>query len=943
MAELATLPTLSTLPTESSFSALSTESSSQVASLSSTPPTSVSPDSVSLASDHDTPKPANTTTPLLEGSCLLQEQQQYLQQEVEREQHVEEHGPSIAVQTLPEPPLQVKTEPEPELETRPELEPELDAGQQTPIAQAIIVAAQALTAPEPPSTGRSRRARGAAPPVYNLAKLSGTDIHGKRRANGDPVRERRRRTTTSNTLTGADALVRNGINALDLDWEIRGPSTPRSSRTTRKVKSSPKDELPARRPTRLSGAAVTGTLTAKMSALGKRSRKTFEKGLSRLSRELARLQDTDEFSHVDKRPVVHTVWSNGKFVDPREIEAEAAAPPPRKKAKTASSPEPEKKQEVAEKQEEGTKAGPAQTKGHVKKWLDKGLYAGQEAPADVFKGLTAQEKKKLAQIPELASGTKPNRSLPMPMFGGLRLLLTGRDFKLPYDVCNPLPPGQPKPTAYRTMTRNRFIGDAAAYWKKQPHFNDFQSKCVCKPEDGCDDQCQNRIMLYECDDTNCNVGRAHCTNRAFQSLQERTKQGGRFRIGVEVVKTGDRGYGVRSNRCFQPNQIIMEYTGEIITEEECERRMNEVYKENECYYLMSFDQNMIIDATTGSIARFVNHSCSPNSRMIKWIVSGQPRMALFAGDRPIMTGEELTYDYNFDPFSAKNVQKCLCGSPNCRGVLGPKSREPKAQKQAPKEDAGAAAGRKSSVKAGVKASKRKLKELLAGDSDDAAKSAKTKKRKIAKATGPGAAGLKAAKGAAAALKRSVSSISVSTKAALGSKKGGSTSGTPRRASTGGLKRYYGRKGGEVIRTSKAAIAVATSSRGAAGLKTGDGNKRTPKKKIVLSSSSSSPGKGSGRKVGKGTPSSASSIKKKKNSSHKKVATTTPNKPAAAASPLSSSSPRKRVPSRKVLEAAAAVPAALPASPAGSAAKSPKPRKGLELSRAARVRLVEDVD
>lgn len=455
MAELATLPALSTLPTESSFSALSTESSSsQVASLSSTPPTSVSPDSVSLASDHDTPKPANTTTPLLEGSRLLQEQQQCLPQEVEREQHVEEHGPSIAVQTLSEPTLQVKTEPEPELETRPELEPELDAGQQTPIAQAIIVAAQALTAPEPPSTGRSRRARGAAPPVYNLAKLSGTDIHGKRRANGDPVQERRRRTTTGNTLTGADALVRNGINALDLDWEIRGPSTPRSARTARKVKSSPKDELPARRPTRLSGAAVTGTLTAKMSALGKRSRKTFEKGLSRLSRELARLQDTDEFSHVDKRPVVHTVWSNGKFVDPREIEAEAAAPPPRKKAKTASSPEPEKKQEVAEKQEEGTKAGPAQTKGHVKKWLDKGLYAGQEAPADVFKGLTAQEKKKLAQIPELASGTKPNRSLPMPMFGGLRLLLTGRDFKLPYDVCNPLPPGQPKPTAYRTMTRS---------------------------------------------------------------------------------------------------------------------------------------------------------------------------------------------------------------------------------------------------------------------------------------------------------------------------------------------------------------------------------------------------------------------------------------------------------------------------------------------------------
>lgn len=132
-----------------------------------------------------------------------------------------------------------------------------------------------------------------------------------------------------------------------------------------------------------------------------------------------------------------------------------------------------------------------------------------------------------------------------------------------------------------TCSPDRFVGNAAAYWKKTPHFEDFASKCVCKPEDGCGEDCQNRIMLYECDETNCNVGRALCQNRAFQDLQERTKKGGRYRVGVEVVKTGDRGYGVRSNRCFEANQIIMEYTGEIITEEECERRMNEVYKDNE--------------------------------------------------------------------------------------------------------------------------------------------------------------------------------------------------------------------------------------------------------------------------------------------------------------------------------------------------------------------------
>jgi SET domain-containing protein len=68
----------------------------------------------------------------------------------------------------------------------------------------------------------------------------------------------------------------------------------------------------------------------------------------------------------------------------------------------------------------------------------------------------------------------------------------------------------------------------------------------------------------------------------------------------------------------------------------------------QCYYLMSFDNKMIIDATRGTIARFVNHSCEPNCEMIKWTVGGEPRMALFAGSRGIMTGEELTYDYNFE-------------------------------------------------------------------------------------------------------------------------------------------------------------------------------------------------------------------------------------------------------------------------------------------------------
>ena len=188
---------------------------------------------------------------------------------------------------------------------------------------------------------------------------------------------------------------------------------------------------------------------------------------------------------------------------------------------------------------------------------------------------------------------------------------------------------------------------------------------------------------------------------------------------------------------------------------------------------MSFDQNMIIDATTGSIARFVNHSCNPNCRMIKWIVSGQPRMALFAGDKPIMTGDELTYDYNFDPFSAKNVQKCLCGEANCRGVLGPKPKAPPVIKNL--------------VSSTVKAGKRKLQEMMgngaATDDSQPRKKAKalSQAKPITSTRGALASvGMKMSKGTATALKKSISSLASSAKKVTLSKQ---TGGARQRAKT----------------------------------------------------------------------------------------------------------------------------------------------------------------
>lgn len=91
-------------------------------------------------------------------------------------------------------------------------------------------------------------------------------------------------------------------------------------------------------------------------------------------------------------------------------------------------------------------------------------------------------------------------------------------------------------------------------------------------------------------------------------------------------------------------------------------------------------------------------------------------MALFAGDRGIMTGEELTYDYNFDPYCAGNVQTCMCGEEGCRGILGPKTKEEKERERKEKNNGktneGNSTGKTEGRESKLKGVKRKIVEVV---------------------------------------------------------------------------------------------------------------------------------------------------------------------------------------------------------------------------------------
>lgn len=90
--------------------------------------------------------------------------------------------------------------------------------------------------------------------------------------------------------------------------------------------------------------------------------------------------------------------------------------------------------------------------------------------------------------------------------------------------------------------------------------------------------------------------------------------------------------------------------GEVISAESFYNRMSGEYKECPHHYCLKLDGATVIDAyRCGNIARFINHSCAPNSQVEKWIVNGQYRMAVFAF-KDIQPDEEITYDYNFDSY-----------------------------------------------------------------------------------------------------------------------------------------------------------------------------------------------------------------------------------------------------------------------------------------------------
>ncbi|CZR46825.1 putative histone H3 methyltransferase DIM-5 [Fusarium proliferatum ET1] len=195
----------------------------------------------------------------------------------------------------------------------------------------------------------------------------------------------------------------------------------------------------------------------------------------------------------------------------------------------------------------------------------------------------------------------------------------------------------------------------------------------------------SKMPIYECHQScSCSID---CPNRVVE--RGRT-------IPLEIFRTPDRGWGVRSPVSIKKGQFVDRYLGEIITSNEADRRRSQsAISQRKDVYLFALDKftdpesfdhrlkgpSLEVDGEFMSgPTRFVNHSCDPNMRIFARVGDHADKhihdLALFA-IKDIPEGEELTFDY-VDGVSHEgeesgcdidHMTRCLCGSKKCRKFL----------------------------------------------------------------------------------------------------------------------------------------------------------------------------------------------------------------------------------------------------------------------------------
>jgi len=131
---------------------------------------------------------------------------------------------------------------------------------------------------------------------------------------------------------------------------------------------------------------------------------------------------------------------------------------------------------------------------------------------------------------------------------------------------------------------------------------------------------------------------------------------------IQRKKSKLHGFGVFAKEPINKNKRIIDYAGELVSNKVSEKREDRYLKKG-CIWVFRVNRNWSRDAAVGgNIARFINHSCTPNC----WIeVDAKTKTIWIRAAKAIKPGQELVYDYNTE---GDKVIPCRC-RPNCKTKL----------------------------------------------------------------------------------------------------------------------------------------------------------------------------------------------------------------------------------------------------------------------------------
>jgi hypothetical protein len=207
-----------------------------------------------------------------------------------------------------------------------------------------------------------------------------------------------------------------------------------------------------------------------------------------------------------------------------------------------------------------------------------------------------------------------------------------------------------------------------------------------------------------------------------------------------IRKSKIQGRGAFATRRIRAGTRIVEYTGEVISQDEANRRYDDDTMGRHHTFLFALDDDRVIDgAVGGNDSRYINHSCAPNTQAVN--EGGRIFVEALAAIEP---GEELLYDYAYartpenDNPESEALYACRCGAPTCRGsILEPARKTPARRAAAKTRSAGKTASAKKASAKKASAKKASAKKASGKKASSKASSTKSAAKRAPATKGPG--------------------------------------------------------------------------------------------------------------------------------------------------------------------------------------------------------------